>query len=69
MKRTKESVEENLKEFMAITGNQLLYAAKPGYNTIYCFDSGQVLTIREIALFNRIYSNMKNSKFIKQTKH
>jgi len=62
MKRTKESIEKNLKEFMAFTGNKLLFAAKPGYNTIYCFDSGQVLTIKEIALFNRIYFNMKNSK-------
>ena len=62
MKRTKESVEEILKEFMAITGNRLLYSAKPGYNRIYCFDSGQVLTIKEIALFNKIYFSMKNSK-------
>ena len=62
MKRTKESVEKNLKEFMAFTGSKLLYSAKPGYNRIYCFDSGQVLTIREIALFNRIYFSMKNSK-------
>ncbi len=62
MKRTKESVEENIKEFVAITGSKLLYSAKPGYNRIYCFDSGLVLTIREIALFNRIYFKMKNKK-------
>jgi len=62
VRKKQEYVEEELKRFTDFTGNQLLYSAKPGYNRIYCFDSGQVLTIKEIALFNRIYISMKNSK-------
>ena len=62
MKRSKQWIEEEINNFMAYTGNKLIWTAKPGNNLIYCFDNGQVLNIREIELFNTIYFKMKNKK-------